>query len=240
MPNKLKIPQSATPIIMQTRDLFQTPNYATDLIVPYINHEWLIWEACVGQEKIARRLREHNFTVLGTDIQDGPEYNCLTFEPEWTVWDCMITNPPFSLKRQIAKRFIELDKPFALLIPADWSIWLIEAVEKSGCRLLIPNRRINYITPDILQHISDQETYKIVKKQLGLENSYRQMRFDPQVIELMAVHRIAVYPTLDDVPPSLMAKYSSSQFHSMWLTRYLPLPEVVTFTKLTSEQMLVI
>jgi hypothetical protein len=42
---------------------------------------------------------------------------------------------------------LELDVPFALLIPADYSGWMIQAVDFYGCIKIIPTRRIDYITP---------------------------------------------------------------------------------------------
>lgn len=143
MPTKPKQNQSETPTIPQGRDQFQTPNYATDLIVPFIYHRSL-WECCAGEGRMASRLKHYGFHVLATSIETG--CNALTHYPALN-WDCAITNPPFSLKAKIVKRFIELDKPFAFLVPSDWSHWMIEAMNTYGCQLIIPSRRINYITP---------------------------------------------------------------------------------------------
>lgn len=145
---KPKRPQPQTPYEPQGRDDFQTPNYAVDLLVPYLCKDWTIWEPCAGKlEKICNRLTHHGFNVFGTDLIHGLEYNVLEYlPPRW--WDCAITNPPYSLKFKIVNRFVELNKPFAMLIPADWNQWLIGLVTKKNCKLLVPSRRINYITPN--------------------------------------------------------------------------------------------
>jgi len=145
--NRPKTTQPMTPAVQQDRDLFQTPNYATELLMPYVPaYIDKIWEPCCGHGKIVNVLTEHGHDVLGTDIAQDPIFNALTYLPQWD-WQAAITNPPYSLKIKVAKRFIELGKPFALLIPGDWSAWLIDAIKNYDCGLIVPSRRINYITP---------------------------------------------------------------------------------------------
>lgn len=144
MPTKPKTNQPSTPNDPQLRDQFLTPNYGTDLIVPFLPKGVHIWECCSGlQNKMANRLQERGFEVTATTIEN--RYNCLEYLPD--KFSYVVTNPPFSLKLKIVKRFIDLELPFAFLIPADWSIWLIEAVENYNCELIVPKRRISYITP---------------------------------------------------------------------------------------------
>ena len=187
MPTKPKRGQRVTPNDTQERDCVQTPNYATDMVVarlPGSVQLCHIWEPCCGEGRIVNRLRHYGYEVLGTDIRINPKHNCLMFSPS-DNYTFIITNPPFSLKGKMARRFIELDKPFAILVPGDWSGWLIAAIREYQCQLLIPSRRINYITPTGKQ-----------------------------------------------------GKESAAQFHSVWLTRYFNLPQMVTFVELSKEMML--
>lgn len=150
MPTKPKHNQPETPKAQQTRDLFQTPNYAVDLLIENCLlplRSCRVWEPCAGPGQIVRRLRNLGIYVIGTDIANGPQWDCLSWSPGPDGFDCAITNPPFSLKAKIARRFIELEKPFALLVPGDWSRWMIDAMWIHDCKLLVPDRRINYITP---------------------------------------------------------------------------------------------
>lgn len=144
---KPKRPQPKTPYEPQGRDDFQTPNYGIDLIAPYLSKDWKIWEPCSGRlEKIVTRLTDLGFNAFGTDLIHGGEYNALEYLPPcW--WDCAVTNPPYSIKAEIIARFVALDKPFAMLINADWGLWLTDQFIKHGCQMLIPNRRIDFITP---------------------------------------------------------------------------------------------
>jgi hypothetical protein len=160
-PAKDKIQQPATPTVVQGRDLFQTPNYAVDLLIPFIpQHVTEVWEPAAGERKIVRRLLEvSEVDVFASDIRTDDEEkvarsNFLTegIPQVWAPFVNMkqfgiITNPPFSLKQQFYKRCREYNVPFALLIPADYSGWLIRACAEEGAEKIIPTRRIDYITP---------------------------------------------------------------------------------------------
>ena len=71
------------------------------------------------------------------------------FESESPEWEASITNPPYGLKYKWLARSIELDKPFALLVP-------VEMLGAQGCQVLLKtipfeimllNRRVNFIMP---------------------------------------------------------------------------------------------
>ncbi len=161
MPSKIKQTQPETPNNSQGRDSFGTPNYAIDLLIPYIPKEVKkIWEPACGDLKITNRLKEKGFDVYSSDIKldfktYDPTYgNFITgYLPTWFKYEfnkeefAIVTNPPFSLKRKFYERCIEYCVPFALLIPFDFNGWLCEAFEKHNCQALVPSRRINYITP---------------------------------------------------------------------------------------------
>lgn len=63
--------------------------------------------------------------------------------------DIIITNPPYSLKEEFLKRAYELNKPFAFLMPLTSLEGKKrgELFRKYGIQLIIPNKRINFITP---------------------------------------------------------------------------------------------
>jgi hypothetical protein len=155
---KPKNPQKENLIAVDGRDTFQTPNYATELLVPFIPKRFgVIWECAVGQGKIQNLLVTKRFYVYGSDI----ELNFLTVDSyilvEKNIY-CIITNPPFSLKRKFYERCREMGVPFALLIPADYSGWIIKATQ-DGCEKIIPTRRIDYITPTGLSGENGHTSY---------------------------------------------------------------------------------
>jgi len=155
-----RLPQKETLDKSQPRDLFQTPDYAIDLLIPFIpNNINNIWECAMGEGKIAKRLASKKYEVYCSDIRPSEKYwnsehNFLTDQPfeitRWITYEesfCIITNPPYSLKRKFFKKCIEYGVPFALLISADYSLWTIDAIRKYGCEKIIPDHRIDFITP---------------------------------------------------------------------------------------------
>lgn len=161
-PAKSKKQQRETPEQAQGRDLFQTPNYAVDLLVPFIPPSTkVIWECAAGEGKIVQRLTERGYSVYPSDIRakwnihwynflTGDETEALPY-PLWVEFQnnrvAIVTNPPFSLKKKFYKKCLEFGVPFALLIPADYSGWLIKACAEEGAEKIIPARRVDYITP---------------------------------------------------------------------------------------------
>lgn len=139
---KPKKPQTKDSKNAQMRDLFYTPDYATDLIIPFLRGR--LWECAAGAGHMVRRLQYHGFDVIGTELRDG--FNFLANKPVFD-FDMIITNPPFSLKQDFYDQCMRYGKPFALLVPCDLAIWNLSAVRNDGAQWLIPTRRIDYITP---------------------------------------------------------------------------------------------
>ena len=173
---KPKNPQRENHEGVDGRDLFQTPSYATDLLIPFIPKDivW-VWEPACGEGKIVNRLLEKtNLEVFASDVRltekmDNEGYNFVDGNEEntipnvvWELWQhskgCIITNPPFSLKKKFYFKCREFNVPFALLIPADYSGWIIQATI-DGAEKIIPTRRIDYITPTGLSGATGHTSY---------------------------------------------------------------------------------
>jgi len=150
---------SKTPDVPQGRDTFETPNYAVDLLVPFIPcRVRSIWECACGSGKIRRRLQHYGYQVYGSDIRDLKEVVDINesfledtkakwvLGPNFEAIDMIVTNPPYSIKEKFIERAFEIGKPFAFLINADYSGLQISWIER-GCEKIIPNRRIDFITP---------------------------------------------------------------------------------------------
>ncbi len=143
----------------QERDFFQTPNYAIDLIIPYIP-VGIIWEPAAGNGKIARRLSQQ---VVQSDIENSDTIhyraNFLTWDNPTFHFDSIVTNPPFSLKRKFWERCLFFNVPFALLLPVDFCGWILREMMMEENQWLIPTRRIDYITPTGRQGESSHAQY---------------------------------------------------------------------------------
>jgi hypothetical protein len=151
MTTKIKSAQKENANIVGGRDLFQTPNYATNLLIPFLMdvglryNRFRIWECACGNGKITKRLINSGLDVFGTDLSSEYPFNFLT-QNQISDFQCIVTNPPYSLKKKFYEKCLQYKVSFALLIPADYSGWVIDALQ-NGAEKIIPTRRIDFITP---------------------------------------------------------------------------------------------
>lgn len=218
------------------RDLFQTPNYAVDLLVPFIPKDvGVIWECACGQGKILQALLNHGYGCAGTDLQQGINFLDDDY-PE--NYDAITTNPPFSLKKEFYLQCLKYELPFALLIPADYSGWIIKAIKDDGAEKIIPTRRIDYITPNTLYRIHEGEVWEKVRENHPAYKKLEEFKDDRAITWQGILEKYEDYCNYDsiyDAPAKLLRKYSSSYYHSMWLTWGFNLGRSETFVELTNE-----
>jgi hypothetical protein len=132
---------------INTTDDYGTPDYATELIVPYLKREWIIWEPCCGYGAIHNYLHSRGFNIFGTDIKNGG-MDALIGQPS-RQFDCVVTNPPYSLKTEFLERCYGLGKPFALLLPCDLvNKKRTRLMQSHGVQLIVPDKRIKFIRFD--------------------------------------------------------------------------------------------
>jgi len=126
-------------------DEFQTPEVAIRCLLPYLNKSWHIWECAWGNGCLAHHLEAAGYLVFGEF--GNPFYDFL--KCDFRTYDCIVTNPPYSLKDEFLAHCYELGKPFALLLP----LTALEGKKRGalyrehGIQLIIPNKRITFITP---------------------------------------------------------------------------------------------
>ena len=128
-------------------DHFQTPPWALAPILDYLNPEWKIWEPAAGEGNMVRTLQARGHRVWGTDLESG--YDFLRWQPPAHLWDCIVTNPPYSLKDEFIARCYRLGKPFALLLPiaALGEQRRMALYREHGVQVILPHERINFETP---------------------------------------------------------------------------------------------
>ena len=85
-----------------------TPKSAWEEIHQLIPKGKVIWEAFYGDGNSGTYLRELGFEEV---IHEPINF----FEHD--LGDLVVSNPPFSLKKQVLERLVSLDKPFILLMP---------------------------------------------------------------------------------------------------------------------------
>jgi len=94
-----------------------TPKYAVTPLLKYLEgweHRDTIWCPFDTEDSnYVKVFRNAGYNVIATHINNGQ--NFFNYEPE--SYDVIISNPPFSIKDDILKRLVELNKPFAMLFP---------------------------------------------------------------------------------------------------------------------------
>jgi hypothetical protein len=200
-----------------------------------------VWEPACGSGKISRQLRKAGYTVFETDLFHSDPYKVMNFLEDG-LRDIpgkfsIITNPPFSIKERFVEKCFEYERPFALLINADYSQQQIGWIQR-GCEKIIPTARISYITPNVLRRIHEGEVWNLVsdKKECSSLREYQEKFMPIWVADLWVHHEVHNYTSIDDVPTELLFKYSSSQFHSLWLTYGFNLGRTETFVDLSVNE----
>ncbi|MHC5058883.1 MAG: hypothetical protein ACYTKD_29865 [Planctomycetota bacterium] len=116
-------------------DDYMTPKYAWENIKQYIPKK-KIWEAFYGDGKSGEYLKEMGFDVIHEKIN--------FFEND--KGEIIVSNPPFSLSKEIMNRLFELDKPFILIFPSS-KIYTqyFRKWKNKNLQIIIPRKRIQFI-----------------------------------------------------------------------------------------------
>lgn len=125
----------------QGRDDYETPAWCWRMIVDLINNKQRrIWEPFYCKGLAGQTLAE-----LGQPcIHENKDF--FSWEPE--EWDCIVSNPPYSIKQSVFERCIALGKPFALYVPLDTlgRKYISRLMNSPYLQIVIPNARTDFIT----------------------------------------------------------------------------------------------
>ena len=114
-------------------DDWGTPKTAWQAISKYIPKK-LIWEPFYLDGKSGKYLEELGFDVIHEDL------DFFTHD----FGEIVVSNPPFSRKRAIVKRLVDMKKPFILLMPA-----AVLTTEYIRCvpdlQIIVPAKRIHFV-----------------------------------------------------------------------------------------------
>lgn len=141
-----KAQRAADEYVPQGYDACQTPAYAIDPLLPYLRADWTVWEPAQGEGLLLEALFDSSLTAVGSDILTGQ--NFFEYQPE--AWDCIVTNPPFSLKYKWLERCYDLGKSFALLLPVETlgAKTAHEMFRQYGIEVVFMDRRVNFKMPN--------------------------------------------------------------------------------------------
>src|SRR5262249_12969528 len=103
-------------------DCYETPEWVTAALIPYIDTKRCAWEPAAGSGKMAAELRKHGFEVSATDIESGDDFLKLAMRNSHI--QVIVTNPPYALAREFIEHALELTKPVngavAMLLRTDF------------------------------------------------------------------------------------------------------------------------
>tara|TARA_R110002126_G_C10151193_1_gene471708 strand:- start:55 stop:540 length:486 start_codon:yes stop_codon:yes gene_type:complete len=121
-----------------TYDDYMTPKYAWENIKEYIPHHKVIWEAFYGDGTSGTHLQDLGFNTIHEPINffdnnTTPEY------------DLIVSNPAFSIIKDVLIRLNELDKPFILIMPSSKINTQYFRQWKDKIQIIIPRKRIQFI-----------------------------------------------------------------------------------------------
>lgn len=141
-----KINRAADEYVPQGYDACQTPGYALEPLLPYLQGQRIVWECARGEGFLYDALEQSGLKAVGSDILTGQNF----FEFEPNAYSCIVTNPPYSLKFRWIERCYELGKPFALLLPVETlgAKKAQEMFKANGAEFLMLNKRINFKMPN--------------------------------------------------------------------------------------------
>ena len=136
-------------------DFFQTPDWAIEVILPYVKTGSKVLEPTYGLGAIAKVLEKHGCEVVGADKfpKEGTsvkELDFLNIQKNDEILqgiDMIVFNPPFSDKTRFLKKAMELGLPFLLLCP----MTLLETekrynlIKENGLSIILIPKRVNYV-----------------------------------------------------------------------------------------------
>lgn len=122
-----------------------TPKYGVTPIIKYLPKNKIIW--CPFDEAHSQfviELKNAGLNVVYSHINNGQDF--YTYQPK--KWDILVSNPPYTNKKEIFKRALSFNKPFAMLMTITWlndsTPKKIFMEAKKDLQLLMFDKRIEY------------------------------------------------------------------------------------------------
>jgi hypothetical protein len=121
-------------------DDYQTPKYAWEDIQQYIPKDKVIWESFYGDGNSGKHLQNLGFDVIHNQDDFFTSNH----------GDIVVTNPPFSQKKEVFTRLKQLEKPFMIICPAPmiFSVYFRNLFRNEKIQIIVPKKRIQFIKTD--------------------------------------------------------------------------------------------
>jgi predicted ribosome quality control (RQC) complex YloA/Tae2 family protein len=129
-------------------DEFYTPAYAIKPILKYIKPNSNIWCPFDTEESnFTKILSNQGHNVISTHIKNGENFFDLVNSDLCDFADYIISNPPYSLKKEVFDALFKSEKPFAMLVGV---VGLFESQKRfemfrdNDFEIMYLNRRVSY------------------------------------------------------------------------------------------------
>ena len=136
-------------------DEFKTLPYCVTPILEFIPEDKIVWCPFDKHDSEFVKIISKTNKVVYSHIDTGQDF--FEYEPE--EWDLIISNPPFTNKREYFARALSFNKPFALIMT---NTWLNDAApkqlfEEKDLQLLMFDKRMKFI--DLQGNINNKITF---------------------------------------------------------------------------------
>ena len=117
-------------------DDYMTPKYAWEWIEDFIPKDKVIWEAFYGDGDSGKFLSALGFNVIHEETDFFTN----------NLGDVIVSNPPFSKKKEVMTRLKEINKPFIIICPSSMlnTQYIRNLFKDDRLQIIIPNKRINF------------------------------------------------------------------------------------------------
>lgn len=126
---------------VQTDDEYNTPKELWENIKEYLpGKDVVVWEAFYGNGKSGTILSDLGCTVIQSNVDFFGDNKMLIDKA-----DMIISNIPFSKKKEILTKLKELDKPFIIIMPAStmFTQYLSDTF-KNELQIIVPKNRMHF------------------------------------------------------------------------------------------------
>ena len=152
-----------------SNDECYTPAYGVEPIIKYIKDGSVVWCPFDNENsEFVKQIMKAGFAVVCSSIENGKDF----FEYEPALWDCIVSNPPFTNKRKYFERALSFNKPFALIMTNTW-------LNDSAPKQLFKERELQLLMFDKRMKF---ENKGVVQNKITFSSSYYCWNFLPKQI----------------------------------------------------------
>lgn len=145
-------------------DLWETPGDTLDMVLRRLDPRvHLLWEPFVGSGASTAHMRKRGFEVANGAPADFFDQTAAPPAPPGKT-TVLVSNPPFSQKKQILQHLMRMDTPFALLMPAGtlFTQYFRTCCEARKVQIIVHTKRCRFLDPVTHEQCSGRPSFDII------------------------------------------------------------------------------